>query len=361
MSVYKRRGSDTYSFDFELHGTRYSGNTGEPSKRKAEQHVTDLKRTLKAAKVSSSKPMTFGAGWSLYWQQVGQFHRNSGDTARALEWLETNIGKGKMLAAISDADVAKLVAKRRGENVSPSTVNRSVTEPLRAILKRARDIWGQSVQRIEWKTHLLDEPQERVREASLEEEGTLTDKMRNDYAPALQFAMLTGCRRMEIVGLTWRGVDFINRTITVTGKRDKTRTFPMTEALRGLLLPLLDHKSASVFTYVCRRPREGQIKGQRYPITKEGFKTEWRRTKGRAEKVGVVDFKFHDSRHTAATRLLRATGNLRLAQRLLGHTDLATTAKYAHATDADLRAGMEAATPTQNPTLPIEKDDKALK
>lgn len=363
MSVYKRKGSNTYSYDFEIHSTRHSGNTGESTKKKAQQHVANLKETLKAAKAGTSDPMTFGAAWALYWQQVGQFHRNSADTARSLQWLEENIGRSKMIATITEADLATLVARRRGEKfrkkpVSAATVNRTVTDPLRAILKRARDVWGQSIQRIEWKKHWLKEPQERVREASKDEESVLTAKMRSDYAPALQFAILSGCRREEIVGLTWRNVDFINRTITVTGKGDKTRTFPMTEAIRSLLIPLIEHKSVSVFTYSSRRPRPGQVKGQRYPITMQGFKTEWRRTKGRAK---VEDFRFHDTRHTAATRLVRATGNLKMAQRLLGHSELATTSRYAHVTDADLRAGMEAANPTKNPTEAKNDDDKVMK
>lgn len=361
MSVYKRRCSETYSYDFEFQGTRYTGNTREPTRRKAEQFVADFRKSLKATGANTSKPLTFGATWSLYWEQVGKFHRNAVDTARSLEWLEKQIGKGTMIATISDAVVARLVAKRRGEGVSPATVNREVNERLRGILKRAGDVWGQTVQKIQWKTHFLKEAQERIREASASEESTLMAKVRGDYAPALRFALLTGCRRAEIVALEWRTVDFINRAITVIGKGDKTRSIPMTNALRSLLLPLLDHKSVSVFTYMCRRPREGQVKGSRYPITKEGFKSEWRRTKLRAEKLGVTDFKFHDTRHTAATRLVRATGNLKLAQKMLGHSDLATTSRYAHVTDADLRAGMEAATPAQNPAQQSESNDNAMK
>ncbi|HEY9057509.1 MAG TPA: tyrosine-type recombinase/integrase, partial [Aurantimonas sp.] len=74
-----------------------------------------------------------------------------------------------------------------------------------------------------------------------------------------------------------------------------------------------------------------------------------------------------DTRHTAATRLVRASGNLKLAQRMLGHADLATTTKYAHVTQDDLRAAMEAAAPaaTKTPTQSTAQDaaltDKTLK
>ena len=55
----------------------------------------------------------------------------------------------------------------------------------------------------------------------------------------------------------------------------------------------------------------------------------------------VDDFRFHDLRHTAATRLLRATGNLKVTQQYLGHADIGMTARYAHATTADVRDAVE--------------------
>ena len=44
--------------------------------------------------------------------------------------------------------------------------------------------------------------------------------MREDYAP-VRFAMLTGCRRVEIVELTWQSIDFFGRTIAIKGKGEK--------------------------------------------------------------------------------------------------------------------------------------------
>ena len=42
-----------------------------------------------------------------------------------------------------------------------------------------------------------------------------------------------------------------------------------------------------------------------------------------------MDFRFHDIRHDVGTKLLRATGNLKLVQKALGHANLKTTARYA--------------------------------
>lgn len=362
MSVYKRPDSDTYSYDFQFQGARYSGNTGEPSKRKAEQYVEALKRTLKSNNARLEKPFNFGAAWSLYWEEIGQHHTNAEDTLRALEWLEKQIGRATMIAAITDSTVARLVTKRRAETfrgkpISPSTVNRTVTEPLKAILRRAGDIWGQSVQRIRWKDHTLKEPQERIREASKDEEDKFLAAIREDYRPVFQFAILTGCRVSEIIGLEWTRVDFFSRYFTVIGKGDKTRRIPMTKAVYALLWSQRGNHALAVFTYIAWKTRDGRERKARYPITINGFKTQWRRAK---KTAGVPDFRFHDTRHTAATRLVRKSGNLKLAQRLLGHSDIATTSRYSHVTDDDLRAAMEDNIPTEIPTDDAGGGDKGL-
>jgi integrase len=100
-----------------------------------------------------------------------------------------------------------------------------------------------------------------------------------------------------------------------------------------------------VFTYLCQRSSKklGRTKGERYPVSYEGMKTAWRRKR---VKVGAADMRFHDNRHTAATRLVRRTGNLKAAQKLLGHADISTTARfYAHVDMDDLRNLMEGETP----------------
>jgi integrase len=192
---------------------------------------------------------------------------------------------------------------------------------------------------------MLKEPKERIREASQGEEQAFMRAIRGDYAPALRFAILTGCRRMEIVDLTWSNVDFFAIIITVIGKGNKTRMIPMTKAVYDLLWDEKRHHPTAMFSYEVRRTRKklGLVRGSRRPITKEGFKTEWRRTLVRA---GIKNFRFNDTRHTAATRTLRA-GNLKVVQQMLGHEDIATTAKYAHAMMDDMRAAMEAAMHTE--------------
>lgn len=344
MSVFKRPGQTTYSYDFRHRRKRFSGSTGCKTKREAEKFEERERQRVAELVIDASAPLTFHAAAARYWNEVGQFHRNQQDTLRSLDWLQRRIGKATMITAITDDDIAALVAKRREEGVSNATVNRSVCEPMRAILRRAKLL------DFEWKRHFLKEAQERIREATQDEESDLIEAIRGDYAAPLQFALMSGCRRAEIVGLRWPSVDFFNRVITIKGKGERTRVIPMTMAMYELLKGEHGKDAAHVFTYVAKMPRKdaGMVK----PITMEGFKTEWRRARKRS---GVENFRFHDLRHTTATRLVRRTGNLKLAQKLLGHTDIATTSRYAHVTDDDLRAGMEATSATQSATEPTVK------
>lgn len=78
-------------------------------------------------------------------------------------------------------------------------------------------------------------------------------------------------------------------------------------------------------------------RGSRVAIEREALKIMFRRAIKRAEIVG---FRFHDLRHTAATRLMRACGDIKQAQALLGHSTIATTARYAHSGRGDMRSAL---------------------
>jgi len=290
-------------------------------------------------------------------------HASSETSLRSLGWLQDKIGPSTPLHDISDETVASLVSLRRLETrhnvkdkstkrVSNGTVNRTVTQPLRHILNLARHIWKASVADIRWSRHMLKEPKERIREASIREEAAIQAELGRGFDVAFAFAFATGCRRMEILGLRWDHVDFDGSRIIVNGKGNKVRTLPMTMRMRQLLELCQGHHDRHVFTYVALRTdkRKGIVRGDRYPLTEAGLKTAVRRA---VPKAGVEDFRFHDARHTMATRTLR-TSNMRVVQQMLGHEDVTTTAKYAHAVMSDLHAAMEAATPTKTPT---EKHD----
>lgn len=377
MSVFIRKTTKdgTYSYDFQLGGRRFSGSTGKTTRREAQQ-VERLKRDEAKAALSAdaalyASELSLQSACARYWQEVGQHHANSDTTLWSLGWLQTHFGAGRMLHAIGDSEIAAMVARRRGEFipnrkekrlVGPATVNRTVTQPLREVILRARETWKVRTADIDWSRHLLKEPQERVREANPEEEDAIIGQLAEGYDAAVEFAFLTGARRMEILGLAWSRVDFFNRRFTLIGKGGKERSVAMTQRLRDLLWVQQGFHADKVFTYVAQRTvkmNDGRrlVRGQRYPLTESGLKTAMRRAVPRA---GVANFRFHDTRHTTATRVLRQS-NLRVVQRLLGHADIKTTTKYAHAMDQDVLDALEAASPAKTPTKAGGPHSKTLK
>lgn len=372
MSVYKRPGAKTYSYDFELRGHRFSGDTGATSRREAER-FQEIERARERAKLdkapASGSDIPFGFAAARYWDEVGKHHRNKETTLACLEWLQHELGKSMPLSLINDDVVAKLVARRRAQFrkvgkkghtpkklVGPATVNRTVTEPLRKVMMRAQKVWKSPVGDVTWSQHFLKEPKERIREASTGEEALILSEVGAGYDDAVRFAFMNGCRAMEIAGLRWPAVDFFGRQFTVVGKGGKARVIPMSQATFDLLWPQRGRHEEFVFTYVAKRTdaRKKLVKGRRYPITNSGLRITMARA---AKRAGIENLHFHDTRHTAATRVLRKS-NLKVVQNLLGHERITTTEKYAHALAEDVRAALEAASPTENPTVPGSPADK---
>jgi integrase len=280
-----------------------------------------------------------------YWHEAGQHHAGADNTERDLARLIEYFGAAKLLTAITGDDVAKLVAWRRGHKVpntgrliAAGTVNCSTVKLLRRLFSRAKEVWGIRFDREPvWRKHLLKEPTERVRELHDDEAERLDAVMRDDYAPLFDFVRATGQRKTECFSLRWPQVDWGTRQIKRPGKGGREITVPITDEVQAILWPLRGHHPDRVFTYVAECTRDGRVKGQRYPITKNGLNACWRRIRAAAN---VADFRFHDFRHDLATKLLRETGNLKLVQKVLNHTDIKTTARYAHVLNEDVAVAL---------------------
>jgi integrase len=355
MSVYRPKGSPFYHFDFQWRGHRFHGSTKATSKREAQkveaaEREKSKQRVAKMEAARTSLRLDDVAG--RYWIEVGQHHKRSDNTGHMIGLLIDFFGKDKDITDITDDDVSKLVAWRRGHQarpggplLSPFTVN-DTTKKLKKLFNRAK-IWGVRFDHEpQWRQHLLKEPQERVRELREDEAERLAAVTREDLAPFFAFAMASGLRLSECL-LRWSEVDWQNRHIRKQGKGGRWVTVALTPTIRDILWPLRGHHPEFVFTFVAKRtgPVKGRVRGQRYPLTAGGVRAAWRRLRDRAE---VRNFRFHDFRHDFATKLLRETGNLKLVQRALNHADIATTVRYAHVLDDEVADAMERVAKSRN-------------
>jgi integrase len=124
-------------------------------------------------------------------------------------------------------------------------------------------------------------------------------------------------RKGEILSLCWRDVDLANRVITVAAFNTKTmraRTISVTARLAKELERLYEQSP---------KHRDGLVFGIRDDV-KHSFDTVRR-------AAGLSDLRFHDLRHTAATRLVGLHIPLSEVGRALGHTQANTTYRYVNA------------------------------
>lgn len=340
-----------WTYAFSADGVRFRGSTKATTKREAE--AVERRLIAKAeAQTRAGNRATLDTILARYWQEHAQ-HLPSADTVwYQLERLQDGLGRDargrdRVAADIDGASIAAYVARRRGQPTSRgtlpanATINREI-QLLRRVLRRAKRVWGMDIgPERNWQDLILPEAQERIRALSLEEEDRLFAALRQDMHALLRFSLITGVRLASAIGLTWADIDWQGGTIRFRGKSRRPggqiHTLPITPDMLAILSAEQGHHPIYVFTYECKRSRAKRRRGERYPFTQSGWRKAWAVA---LDEAGVADFRWHDARHTAATRLVARTGNLKLAQRMLGHADITTTAKYAHASMDDLASAM---------------------
>lgn len=154
-------------------------------------------------------------------------------------------------------------------------------------------------------------------------------------APWLQaiviFAANTGLRQDEIIKLSWDRVDLFRRTLTILEQKNKGKD----------TLPL----NAQAMDVLKARQKVRSIKVNRVFFNREGEPhdaSNLRRSFYAAvEKAKISKCRFHDLRHTFATRLVQAGVDLYKVQKLMRHKSPIMTQRYAHHYPESLRDGVE--------------------
>jgi integrase/recombinase XerC len=148
----------------------------------------------------------------------------------------------------------------------------------------------------------------------------------------------TGIRLSEMIGLRETEVSLTERTIKVTGKRNKQRIVPLNSSLPGLIGKYLDGKK----TLTCAEPwlivtDDGK---QAYPMMIYRLVRKYLDLATTHERRSP-----HVLRHTFATHLLNRGADLNAVKDLLGHSSLAATQVYTHHSISKLKEIYEKAHP----------------
>ncbi len=143
----------------------------------------------------------------------------------------------------------------------------------------------------------------------------------------IQLLLLTGCRLSEIQKLKWAYVDLDAGVLRLPDSKS------------GAKLVSVGQAAADVFKAIPR------IEGNPYVITGQvegqhltDMQRPWRRLRKRA---GLGDVRIHDLRHSFASDALQLGEDLTMIGRLLGHTQVQTTARYAHLKTGPVRAAAD--------------------
>ena len=262
------------------------------------------------------------------------------------------LGRGLLLSEIGQDALRRHFAKRRAGR-SNATVNREM-EVARSLWRMADKNRFDVGEMPDWKALRLKVPSKPPRELSFDEEAAVFEHLRADVRDVVDFALKSGWRKSEVLGLRWSDVDLIRQEASTRIKGGDTVLRPLTRALT-VLIAGQPRVGPFVWTYVCERNRDKRRKGERYPLTVTALRKPWTEALSAA---GVEAMRFHDLRHTRGTRIVRTTGSLAAAKRALEHKSIATTLRYAHVLDDDLRSALDA---SESRTTPAQQHDEKKK
>jgi integrase len=286
-----------------------------------------IRTELATSRVLKTSSMDIDKAAGRYFIEHGQFTSSTAIMQTYLKRFVAFFGRAKPLSDITDPEVSRYVASRRASKTAPASINRELAQ-LRAVMQRARKAWGVAVADVNWSAHRQAEPPGRRRYLSDTEQTALLAAASPILRDIVEFALLTGLRKQNILTLRWSQIDASSKTMTFRQKSKKVggdhHTLVITSGVQAILDRRRGEHPEFVFT------DDGR------PLA--DIKSAWASA---CKAAGVADMRFHDCRHTAATRILRKTKNLALAKAVLGHRDLNTTLRYAHVLMDDVREGME--------------------
>lgn len=284
----------------------------------AKQRESELERGLLAS-VDAAQKNTLLAVIDRYRERVLPHKRNRSDRF-TLNLLEAEFGRYRLIS-LQSKDIADFRDRRLQAGKAPATVVKELNL-FRVLIDYAINDMG---------IYLPANPARMVKNPTVRnsrdrilrpaEEKQLFEAFSHPMLPHItRLALETACRLSELLNVKWEHIRLREGTLIIPHtKTDVPRTIPL---------------SPGAIKTLKRIPRL-QNNGRLFDCWAriDSFENVFRRA---VKKAKLEDFRFHDLRHTATSKLAQQIPNVIELSRITGHTDLRMLSRYYHISAKDL-------------------------
>lgn len=246
----------------------------------------------------------------------------------------------KYLTELTPAMISDYKVKRRSDGVSSRTINYELITMSHAFNLAIRE-WGLANENPVSKVKKDRVTNKIERWLTSEEETNLLKESPKWLQDIIIFAIHTGLRQSEILDLKWSQVDMKRRTVTIHEQKNRCiDTLPLNETAMTVLKN--------------RHNPELPLEGYVFPNTlgdRKGNRLLLKAFYVALKKANISNFRFHDLRHTFATRLIRKGADLYTVQKLGRWKTVTMVQRYAHHHTESLRAAIEMMDDVEKPII----------
>src|SRR3989337_1068203 len=331
MGLYKRNSSQFYWMSFRVNGRRIFESTETSNKKLAEKIYAKRLTEITEGKwfQSEARNRRFEELREKYMTEHSMINKTPTTQVRDISAFKrlSEFFVGLRLIDITPAKISDYKSLSITKGMKPATISREL-EVLRHALNLS--IQWEWIETNPFSKVKLDKPNNQIeRWITAEEEKCLLNTSVSWLKEIIVFALNTGMRQDEILSLQWSQIDLIRRTATllITKNKEK-RTVPINQTVYDLLKfkSKIRYLSGYVFT------SQAGIKIIARNLLKAYYDTR--------KKAGLEDVRFHDLRHTFATRLVQAGVDLYAVQKLGRWKTISMVMRYAHHYPESLRPGI---------------------
>jgi integrase len=294
-------------------GTLIRRSTGTSDRKKAQEYHDKLKAELWDLARLKLKPKRTWDEAALRWLKEKAHKKSYRDDVSRIRWFTGHL-RGMTLDQVSRDMIDRIVSRQLARR-SDRTKDLYVAL-IRAIFRKAMREWEWLDQIPSFKTYAKGS-KVRVRYLTQDQAKALLERLPAHQREVVSFALATGLRQGNILGLTWDRVDLDRRIVTIMDgdtKNGEALGVPLNEVALGVLGRQRGKHTTHVFTYRGRPLRTANTRSWRAALN----------------ACGIKDFRWHDLRHTWASWLRQNDVPTWVLQELGGWKSEAMVRRYAH-------------------------------